>query len=642
MTMNANTDAINEYAKAYKLGKREGLPMIALDDILKEKNIKAPKEVSLGLVQIPMNQIVGTKTAGRSSAFSRSFYPIIKDTSEFAIKWTALYRAHLEEGIRDPIKVYEFMNKFYVEEGNKRVSVLKYFDAVSVPGYVTRIIPPWSDYKETRIYFEFMDFYNLSGINYIWFKQPGSFAKLQQLVGKRPDEAWTPDDKMNFSSIYNRFELEYDTLGGSKIPIPVGDAFLFFIGLYDYHTLENMTTTELKETIIKAWNEFKLLINDDSLELQMEPTNDGEAKKNLLTRLIPSSTKKLNVAFIHERSKETSAWTYSHELGRMHLEETFADEVSTTCYDHATEENAESIIEKAIADGNNLIFTTAPTLHKASLKAALAHPEIKILNCSLNNTQKNMRTYYARMYEAKFLMGAIAGAMSKSGNIGYIADYPIYGMIANINAFALGAKMVNPRAKILLEWSTIKDHDMFETFANNSVGVISGQDMLVPGTSSRRFGLYRYNSEDHTIMNLAMPVWHWGKFYEKLIRNIMSGSWKNDETYDETKGLNYWWGMSAEIIDVICSKHLPIGTSRLIELLKTNICEHNFNPFSGILYSQDGMVQDSAGKVMSPEEIVKMDWLAENVVGIIPKMDTLIERAKPVVQTQGVENKEKA
>ena len=122
----------------------------------------------------------------------------------------------------------------------------------------------------------------------------------------------------------------------------------------------------------------------------------------------------------------------------------------------------------------------------------------------------------------------------------------------------------------------------------------------------------------------------------------MSGSWKNDETYDETKGLNYWWGMSAEIIDVICSKHLPIGTSRLIELLKTNICEHNFNPFSGILYSQDGMVQDSAGKVMSPEEIVKMDWLAENVVGIIPKMDTLIERAKPVVQTQGVENKEKA
>lgn len=137
-----------------------------------------------------------------------------------------------------------------------------------------------------------------------------------------------------------------------------------------------------------------------------------------------------------------------------------------------------------------------------------------------------------------------------------------------------------------------------------------------------------------------MPVWHWGKFYEKLIRNIISGSWKIDELSDETKGLNYWWGMSAEVIDVICSQHLPIGTSRLIDLLKTNICEQNWNPFSGILYSQEGIVQDSVDKELSPEEIVTMDWLAENVVGFIPKMEDLIEQAKPVVQTQGIQNTE--
>lgn len=140
----------------------------------------------------------------------------------------------------------------------------------------------------------------------------------------------------------------------------------------------------------------------------------------------------------------------------------------------------------------------------------------------------------------------------------------------------------------------------------------------------------------HTITNLAMPVWHWGKFYEKLIRNIMSGSWKNGDAVGETKSLNYWWGMSAEIIDVIYSHHLPIGTSRLIDLLKVNICDHNFNPFDGILYSQDGIVQDSAGKTMSPEEIVKMDWLAENVVGFIPKMEDLTDNAKPLVAKQGV------
>ena len=77
-----------------------------------------------------------------------------------------------------------------------------------------------------------------------------------------------------------------------------------------------------------------------------------------------------------------------------------------------------------------------------------------------------------------------------------------------------------------------------------------------------------------------------------------------------------------------------------MDLLKSNICEQNYNPFTGTLYSQDGLVQDSAKKVMSPEEIVKMDWLAENVIGSIPKMDELIEKAKPVVQTQGVDSQE--
>lgn len=623
-----------EYEKAYKKGKREGLPMVSLDTVLEEKNIHAPKEVSLGLVQIPMHLIVGTKTAGRSTAFSKSFYPLIKPPSEFSAKWTSLYKSHLDEGIRDPIKVYEFMNKFYVEEGNKRVSVLKYLDAVSIPGYVTRIIPPWSNDKETRIYYEFMDFYSLSKVNYIWFTQEGSFARLQQLVGKRPDEHWNDEDRLTFSSVFSRFESAYH-LGNENIPIAIGDAFLFFISLYDYYTLVDMSTTELNEKVINAWNEFKLLNTDTSLELQMNPKPTFEAKKSIFTRLIPTSTSKLYAAFIHTGSKETSSWTYSHELGRMYLQQAFDDQVSTTCYNNATSENAEAIIEKAILEGNNLIFTTSAALHKASLKAALAHPDVKILNCSLNNTQKNMRTYYARMYEAKFLMGAIGGAMSQSGNIGYVADYPIYGMIANINAFALGAKMVNPRAKIYLEWSTIKDHNMFETFAQNNVSVISGQDMLIPGTSSRRFGLYR--STEHGITNLAMPVWHWGKFYEKLIRNIMSGSWQKDETADETKGLNYWWGMSSEIIDVIYSQHLPIGTARLIDLLKSNICEHDYNPFTGILYSQEGMIQDSVGKVMLPEEIVKMDWLAENVVGTIPKVDDLIEKAKPIVEKQGVD-----
>ena len=606
-------EAQNDYYKAMRAGKREGETLPNLDDILKEKNIVAVREVPLGLVQIPSELIVGTKTAGRSSAFSKGFKPLLKENTEFAYKWMALYKAHLNEGIREPIKAYEFMNKFYVEEGNKRVSVLKFFDAVSIPGNVTRIVPPRTEEKENKIYYEFMDFYALSRINYIWFTQLGSFAKLQRLVGKRPDEAWSDDDRLDFASAYNRFRAEYKANGGDKIPITTGDAFLYFIGLYDYRSLDNMTAVELKEQLAKSWDEFRLLTTDESVELQMDPTDESEVKKNFFARLIPTSTPKLLVAFIHEKNAEISGWTYAHELGRMHLQQTFEDQISTTCYDNATEENADDLLAKAIADGNNLIFTTSPPLLKASLKAAIEHPEVKILNCSLNTSHRYIRTYYARMYEAKFLMGAIAGAMSKNGKIGYIADYPIFGMTANINAFALGAKMVNPRAKVYLEWSTLKDHDVAKSFAENEVHYISGQDMTIPGEPSRHFGLYR---------------------------NIMNGAWKIDDTSDSTKGLNYWWGMSAGIIDVICSQHLPIGTARLVDLLKKSICEMNYNPFSGVLYSQSGIVQKNADAVMDPEEIITMDWLAENVIGYIPKMEDLIEKAKPVVMLQGIDNPE--
>lgn len=134
-------EAQNDYYKAMRAGKREGETLPNLDDILKEKNIVAVREVPLGLVQIPSELIVGTKTAGRSSAFSKGFKPLLKENTEFAYKWMALYKAHLNEGIREPIKAYEFMNKFYVEEGNKRVSVLKFFDAVSIPGNVTVSFP---------------------------------------------------------------------------------------------------------------------------------------------------------------------------------------------------------------------------------------------------------------------------------------------------------------------------------------------------------------------------------------------------------------------------------------------------------------------------------------------------------------------
>ena len=111
--------------------------------------------------------------------------PILRENTEFASKWAALSESHLNEGIRDPIKAYEYMNKFYVEEGNKRVSVLKYYDAVSVPGIVTRILPPRTEEKENRIYYEFVDFYELSQSKLYLVYKNGQFCETSGPYGEK-------------------------------------------------------------------------------------------------------------------------------------------------------------------------------------------------------------------------------------------------------------------------------------------------------------------------------------------------------------------------------------------------------------------------------------------------------------------------
>ena len=477
-----------------------------------------------------------------------------------------------------------------------------------------------------------MDFYQLAKINYIWFTELGSFAKLQEAVGKKPGEAWTDEDRLRFSASYTRFNAEYQAKGGSKLKITPGDAFLSFITLYGYDAIDEKTASELKELITKSWEEFELLQEDKEIELKMAPSQE---KKSLFSSILhPLSSPKLKIAFIYEKTPGTSAWTYAHELGRLYLEQTFPDEVSTVAYENGTEENVEGLIADAIQSGCNLIFTTTPPFVQASVKAAIANPDVKILNCSLNTSHRYIRTYYSRMHEAKFLMGAIAGAMAENNRLTYIADYPIFGSIANINAFALGAKMINPRAKVYLVWSSMKETDMEKEMRETASACISGRDMVIPEEASRFFGIYHV--EGGHPRNLAMPLYHWGKFYEELIRTIMDGTWKYDDNASTTKAINYWWGISAGVIDVVCSRHLPIGTRRLVELLKHTISAEEFNPFSGILYSQNGVVQDDPNRVMLPEEIMTMDWLAENVIGSIPKKEELKEQAEPVIKQQGI------
>lgn len=629
--------AQEDYRKALRLGQKEFRSSVlkgtypylqALDEILEHTAVEYTEP--LGVVNIPLASIVGTKTAGRKTAFAGNFMPLLDEDTEFAQKWNALCDAHLSVGIRDPIKAYEYMNKFYVEEGNKRVSVMKYYEAMSIPGSVTRIVPRRSEDKENKIYYEFLDFYDLTGVNYLWFSQLGRFRAMDQAVNSRPGQPWSKEDQRDFQTAYYNFEDAFHRCGGARLPITVGDALLKFVGVYPYETIRDKTGREMAAELEKMWSEIEALTQDEAVELSLEPTTQAPP---LISRILPLEQSRLNVAFLYEKSADTSAWTYAHEFGRGHVDEVLAGRVFTKGYDNIrVGENDDEVIERAIADGNDVLFTTTPKLMECSLRAAIRHPEVKILNCSLNMDHPSVRTYYGRIYEAKFLVGAIAGALADNNRVGYIANYPIYGMVAGINAFALGARMANPRAKVHLMWTGEKGVDALSELEKRGVELISSQDAGLP-RGDKHYGLYRLDGEEP--VPLAMPFWHWGEFYERILRGIMDGRWKL-EGNEAGRAVNYWWGMASGMIDVLQSRSLPRGTKRLAAILHKGLCSGTIVPFEGELYAQGGVMIQAEDKQMEPEEILRMDWLAENVEGHIPAFDDLIEEAKPLVRLQGI------
>ena len=343
---------LEDYKSALRAGQRAYRACVArgqspylavLDDILVNVNIVAQEP--LGLVEIPAESIVGTKTSGRHTAFASNFMPLLEPDTEFAAKWSNLCEAHLEEGIRVPIIAYEFLNKFYVLEGNKRVSVLKYYEAVKIAGTVTRLIPERNDSLENKIYYEFLDFYKLSKVNYVHFSKLGGYAKLQTLVCKASGESWTDDDRLNFASFYTMFSQQFHALGGEELDLTPGDALLVYLSVYRYSDACDSTPAQMKQNMEKLWNEVKVLTEPQAVELSLEPKQGpGEpllSKLNIFTR--PSE---LRVVFLHEHNAQTSAWVRGQDKGRAALLKAFPGRVRVSCRENVNPEvDAEQVLE---------------------------------------------------------------------------------------------------------------------------------------------------------------------------------------------------------------------------------------------------------------------------------------------------------
>ena len=629
--------AIKERRNCITSGQYPYLPV--LDDFIPEE--RSANGIDLGVILVPSDFIVGTKTATRTTAFARNFMPLLPENTEFALKWRSLCQSHLEEGIRDPVRLYEYMNRYYVQEGNKRVSVLKYFDAVSIPGHVTRILPERNGDPDVELYYEFIEFNKISGINFFELTKQGGFAELQRLMGKAPDAHWTEDERLKFSSTFYQFQSAYEANGGKRLSTSVGDAMLAYIRVYGYQALQAKSDQEMKQSVAKVWEEITLQQEEQPIDLKLAP-EEGKKAPNLLSIVLPAAEpKELKVAFINDKSPATSGWTLAHELGRLHVQQVFQGQIVTRAYHDALSENLPNVIEQAIEEGNKVIFTTSPRMLPSSLRVAVEHPEVNILNCSLNKSHRYIRTYYARMYEVKFIIGAIAGSLAQDRPLGYICNYPIYGQIAGINAFALGAKMVNPRAKVYLEWSSVAGMgDASKRLTDRGIELISLQDMISVDAGGFSYGLAQMTEKGP--LNLAMPIWQWGIYYETILRRVLNGTFRT-EYEASTKALNYYWGLTAGVVDLRCSGLIPESTRKMADFLKRSICSGICEPFCGPIYTQNGWTinGENSNNGLSPEQIVSMDWLVENVEGSLPSYEQLTDEGKATVDLVGVDPSKK-
>ena len=632
---------LEDYKNALKSGQRAYRACVArgqspylavLDDILVNVNIVAQEP--LGLVEIPAESIVGTKTSGRHTAFAPNFMPLLEPDTEFAGKWSNLCDAHLDEGIHTPIIAYEFLNKFYVQEGNKRVSVLKYFDAVRIAGTVTRLVPERNDSLENRIYYEFLDFYKLSKVNDVHFSRLGGYAKLQTLVCKASGESWTDDDRLSFSAFYTMFRQQFLALGGGGLNLTAGDAMLVYLSVYRYADACESTPSQMKQNLEKLWDEVKVLTEPQAVALSLEPKQGpGEpllAKLNIFTK--PSE---LKVVFLHEHNAENSAWVRAHDKGIEALQQAFPDRVFITRKENIEPEvDAEQVLEDVVHDNADVVFTSSARMHTACLKVAAQHPKTRILNCSLNAPHPLVRTYYPRTYEVTYLLGMLAGVMARTDRVGYVAANPVYGIPAAVNAYAQGLKTVRPDAKVVLRWACLPDPAHPLDFSDRpDVEIFYARDNREPEGTHRDYGLV-HRMPDGSLQPLGLPVWRWDTFYIEIVRSIFDGAWDSDAA--GARAVNYWWGMRSGAEEIDYNKDLPAGTLQLLDLMEKMLHEDDLRIFPEDLFAQGHVLHSPEATLYSPKELMEMDWLDECVEGGLPHYDELDVKTHTLMSINGI------
>ena len=602
-----------------------------LDDLL--DNVEICGEINLGTTEIPIHKILGTRTSARSNAFAGNFMPLLPENTEFGAKWCKLYESHIREGIREPIKVYEYLNRYFVQEGNKRVSVLKYLGAVAIEARVTRLIPKRDESnKQISIYYEFLDFDRRATFDNLWFSHRGGFTGLVNLVEtwqQEHPECKTPTaDLINAS--FKSFRLCYREAGFAGIPITSGDAFLEYLKVYGFKPDRALDT--IREQVKSCEAQFKLVsVKDpDTVNTVEQKFPSEKAALSFFSR----KPRKLKVAFAFESTPEKCLWTYDHDVARKRLERIMGDKISVvTRYQVPNGENSYGPLKELMEEEPDILFATSPNMSAGALRLSIENPDKTILNCDFAQPKKNIMTYYAKFYEAAFLCGVMAGSMTRTGLLGYtttMATHP--GSTFNLNAFCLGAQLVNPTAHVVnLNLYRVDMSDPYHMEARKELarhGVDIAMCIHQPHTPLVRKGfpgvyaqLYLLQSNTgHPSECIGAAAVDWSVLYNDLVGDSFK---TKNSILDITRSGNdssvhFGWGLNTGILDVLgVDSFMGHNAIRLLNIFKDLVATGKIHPFEGPLFDRDHNLILEKFSTLNLLEIQSMRWLHEAVIDSI-------------------------
>ena len=340
--------------------------------------------------------------------------------------------------------------------------------------------------------------------------------------------------------------------------------------------------------------------------------------------------KKMKVGFVYLTTPGDHGWTYAHEVGRQDVIKHFGNKVETTYVENVPEgPDATRVIRDLAKQGNDIIFTTSFGYMDPTLKVAKEFPEVKFDHITGYKRAPNMATGNIRFYEGRYVQGVVAGLMTKSNKIGYIASFPIPEVIQGINAFGLGLRSVNKDAEVSVIWVNTWYDPVKEADAAK-VHIAEGADILAQHTDSpamlqtaEKAGVHGFGqSSDMKAFapkaQLFSSVNNWGPYYISQIQALMDGSWTTGDGPDHWAG-NTWAGMADDFLVLTKFENMPADVAAAAQKAADDIKSGTNKIFTGPIRDNTGAEKVPAGKSLNDGELfTTLDYYVEGVVGKIP------------------------